>query len=60
MDNPLTEKYGCSKPELLAVLLIFIGFIILEIIFTRFFAKPQQNKDDAVVEVIVTISFTTS
>ncbi|MBL4673932.1 MAG: sterol desaturase family protein [Arenicella sp.] len=46
------------KPEILAVLLIFIGFIVLEIIFTQFFAKPQQTKDDAVVEVIGTLMLT--
>jgi sterol desaturase/sphingolipid hydroxylase (fatty acid hydroxylase superfamily) len=46
------------KPELLAVLLVFIGFIVLEIIFTQFFAKPQQTKDDAMVEVIGTLMLT--
>lgn len=46
------------KPEILAVLLIFIGFIVLEIIFTRFFAKPQQTKSDAIVEVVGTLMLT--
>ncbi|MFT4635107.1 MAG: sterol desaturase/sphingolipid hydroxylase (fatty acid hydroxylase superfamily) [Arenicella sp.] len=46
------------KSEALAILLIFIGFIVLEIIFTRFFAKPQQTKDDAIVEVAGTLMLT--
>ena len=40
------------KPEIVAILCIFATFIILEILFTRFFRKPGQTKGDAVVEVI--------
>lgn len=42
------------KPEILTILLIFLMFIVLEIVFTRFFSKPGQKKDDAVVEVVST------
>jgi sterol desaturase/sphingolipid hydroxylase (fatty acid hydroxylase superfamily) len=45
-------------PELLLILAIFIGFIILEIIFTSFFSKKGQIKGDGLVEVIGTIVLT--
>lgn len=38
------------------VLAIFLGFILLEIIFTSFFKKPGQRTDDAIVEIFGTIS----
>ncbi|MEM7018375.1 MAG: sterol desaturase family protein [Pseudomonadota bacterium] len=41
-------------PEILVILCIFVGFIILEILFTQFFSKPGQKKSDAVVELIST------
>ena len=43
------------KPEVIAILSIFVSFIVLEIIFTRFFSKKGQTKDDAVVEVVGTL-----
>jgi len=46
------------QPELMLILAIFTGFIVLEIIFTSFFAKPGQIKGDGIVEVIGTIILT--
>lgn len=46
------------KPEIVAILLIYLGFIVLEIIFTRFFSKPGQTSSDAVVEVLGTLMLT--
>lgn len=46
------------KPEAIAILSIFIGFIVLEIIFTRFFSKENQTRDDAIVEVVGTLMLT--
>ena len=46
------------KIEIVVVLAIFLGFVLLEIIFTNFFKKPKQNKDDAVVEVVSTLTLT--
>ena len=40
------------KPEIIVLLFIFSGFILLEILFTKFFRKPGQTRDDAVVEVV--------
>ncbi|MEO1306210.1 MAG: hypothetical protein AAFV37_14645, partial [Pseudomonadota bacterium] len=42
------------KPELLVILSIFVGFIVLEIVFTGFFSKPGQKRSDAIVEAIST------
>ena len=46
------------KPEIIIIFCVFSGFIILEILFTRFFDKHQQTKDDAIVEVIGTLMLT--
>ena len=43
------------KPETLAVLGIFMGFVLLEIIFTNFFNKKGQTRGDAVVESVSTV-----
>lgn len=40
------------KPELIVILCILLGFIFLEILFTRFFSKPEQTKSDGIVEII--------
>ena len=42
------------QAETLAVLAIFLFFIGLEIVFTQFFNKPQQSKDDMWVELVGT------
>lgn len=42
------------KPEVFAVLMIFLAFIAAEIIFTKFFQKKNQIKGDGWVEVIGT------
>ena len=42
------------KPEIIVILCIFLTFIVLEMLFTRFFRKSGQTKDDAVVEIIST------
>jgi len=34
------------KPEIIVVLLIFVGFILLEVFFTQFFSKEKQVKGD--------------
>ena len=46
------------KPELLVVLAIFIGFIVMEIIFTQFFNKKGQVKGDGIVELFSTLMLT--
>lgn len=40
------------KPEVFAVLCIFIAFIVAEILFTKFFKKEKQVKGDGWVELI--------
>jgi len=40
------------KPEVLVISLIFIAFIVAEIIFTTFFNKKNQVKGDGLVEII--------
>jgi len=46
------------KPEVIIIFAIFLLFIILEIIFTRFFSKPEQTSSDAIVEVLSTGALT--
>jgi len=46
------------KPEMIAILVIYGGFILLEIIFTAFFKKDGQKKGDGWVELIGTIFIT--
>ena len=46
------------KPELIVILCIFFGFIALEILFTGFFSKKNQTRDDATVEIIGTLMLT--
>lgn len=40
------------KTEILVVIAILLGFIVLEILFTRFFKKPGQSRTDAIVEIL--------
>lgn len=42
------------KPEIIAGLVVLLGFTLLELIFTRFFQKPGQTRDDAIVEIVST------
>ncbi len=42
------------KPEIIVIFSIFMLFIVLEIIFTRFFSKPGQTRDDGIVEIVST------
>ncbi|MEJ2129689.1 MAG: sterol desaturase family protein [Woeseiaceae bacterium] len=42
------------KPEIIVILCIFATFIVLEMLFTRFFRKPGQTRDDAIVELFST------
>ena len=44
------------KPELAVILGIFLVFIGLEIIFTRFFKKDGQTAGDAIVEIASTLA----
>ncbi|MEM9402196.1 MAG: sterol desaturase family protein [Pseudomonadota bacterium] len=44
------------KPEIIVILCIFLSFITLEILFTKFFRKPRQTRDDGVVEVVSTMT----
>lgn len=46
------------KPEILFILGIFLGFAVLEMIFTRFFNKPHAKKGDGIVELVSTLSLT--
>jgi len=41
-------------PEIVAVLVIFAGFILAELRFTGFFSKPNQKPGDGTVEVVST------
>lgn len=44
------------KPEMIIVLGIFLSFALLEIIFTKLFRKPGQTRDDAIVEIVSTLT----
>jgi len=46
------------KPEIIVVLSIFLFFIGMEILFTRFFRKEGQVKGDGFVELISTLALT--
>ncbi|TDF41492.1 fatty acid hydroxylase family protein [Alteromonadaceae bacterium M269] len=46
------------KPEVTIILSIFVLFIVLEILFTRFFHKKGQTRDDAIVEFSSTAMLT--
>jgi len=46
------------KPEIVVILCIFLGFIALEIVFTKFFSKKNQTRDDAIVEIIGSLMLT--
>ena len=47
------------KPEIMAILGIFLAFTAAEIVFTKFFSKPEQKKGDGWVELISTVALTT-
>lgn len=40
------------KFEIIAIVSVFLGFVLLEICFTRFFSKQGQSRDDTIVEVV--------
>ena len=40
------------RPEIVATLFILAAFVVLELLFTRFFKKQGQTRDDALVEII--------
>jgi len=44
------------KPEMIAILSVLFVFVLLEIRYTRFFAKPLQKMSDAIVELISTLT----
>ena len=46
------------KPELVLIFIIFLAFVMLEIIFTRFFFKKGQTREDAIVEIASTLMLT--
>jgi len=46
------------KPEIIVILAIFIGFILLEILFTQFFRKEKQVKGDGWVDLLSTLMLT--
>ena len=46
------------KQELIVILCIFLGFIILELLFTRFFKKEGQIPGDGIVELVGTLILT--
>ncbi len=46
------------KPEMIAILCIFAVFCAAEMLFTQFFAKPNQKKGDGSVELISTLALT--
>lgn len=47
------------KSEIIAIFGIYLGFIVLEVIFSNFASKPGQRPKDAIVEIISTIGLTT-
>ena len=44
------------KPEVLIIAGIYTVFVILEILHTRFFDKPEQSRDDGIVEAASTVT----
>jgi sterol desaturase/sphingolipid hydroxylase (fatty acid hydroxylase superfamily) len=42
------------QPEIIVILCVLAFFVTLEILFTQFFKKPGQQKDDAIVEIFST------
>ena len=40
------------QPEVIAIICILTLFVVLEILFTKFFKKPGQTREDAVVEIL--------
>ena len=38
-----------------AILGIYVGFALLELVSTRLFAKPEQTRDDGIVETVSTV-----
>lgn len=40
------------KPEMIAIVSIFLFFTVLEIFLTRFFEKPNQKNGDGLVEIV--------
>ncbi|WP_411817824.1 sterol desaturase family protein [Hyphococcus sp. DH-69] len=44
------------KPEMLVILGILLTFAFLEVVFTSFFKKPGQTREDATVEIISTLT----
>ncbi len=44
------------KPEMLVILGIFATFALLEIVFTSFFRKPNQSRQDVIVEIVSSLS----
>jgi sterol desaturase/sphingolipid hydroxylase (fatty acid hydroxylase superfamily) len=46
------------KPEIIAILSIFVAFIVAEMIFTNFFKNKGQVKGDGLVELIGTLMLT--
>jgi len=42
------------KPEIIAILSIFMAFILAEIVFTNFFKKKNQRTSDGIVEFLST------
>ncbi len=50
----MTYPESGIAPEIIVVFSLFAGFILLEILFTKFFAKNGQTREDATVELIST------
>ena len=48
-------RVDAMKPELLVILGILVGYAVLEIIFTGFFRKPGQTREDVTVEIVSTL-----
>lgn len=44
------------KPEIVAIFGILAGFALLEIVFTNFFQKPGQTRQDVIVETVSTLT----
>ena len=40
------------QPEVIAIIGILTLFVVLEMLFTKFFKKPGQTREDAVVEIL--------
>ncbi|MEN9717786.1 MAG: hypothetical protein RIQ99_664 [Pseudomonadota bacterium] len=54
----IKRRNRVMRIENIAILVIFLGFALLEMVRTNFWHKPDQTRTDAIVEVISTVLLT--